>query len=108
MIRRPPRSTLFPYTTLFRSRGRQARLWTRRCRCLRRGRRSSFVIVPIQAEAAIDAWDRRDEKPCQTFEIGEIANFQRGMSVTAGKDEIGGGEPLVGELLIRRDRQPPR
>src|SRR5260370_31457379 len=48
MIRRPPRSTLFPYTTLFRSRGRQARLWTRRCRCLRRGRRSSFVIVPIQ------------------------------------------------------------
>src|SRR3989442_9866825 len=25
MIRRPPRSTLFPYTTLFRSRGRVAR-----------------------------------------------------------------------------------
>src|SRR3712207_7985246 len=25
MIRRPPRSTLFPYTTLFRSRGGQAR-----------------------------------------------------------------------------------
>src|SRR5438270_8459523 len=25
MIRRPPRSTLFPYTTLFRSRGRRAR-----------------------------------------------------------------------------------
>src|SRR3712207_8119107 len=24
MIRRPPRSTLFPYTTLFRSRGQQA------------------------------------------------------------------------------------
>src|SRR2546429_6518599 len=31
MIRRPPRSTLFPYTTLFRSQGRRARL-------LRRGR----------------------------------------------------------------------
>src|SRR2546430_17240134 len=29
MIRRPPRSTLFPYTTLFRSRGAEARsrLW---------------------------------------------------------------------------------
>src|SRR5262245_64246221 len=25
MFRRPPRSTLFPYTTLFRSRGRRAR-----------------------------------------------------------------------------------
>src|SRR3712207_7013983 len=28
MIRRPPRSTLFPYTTLFRSRYRDARLMT--------------------------------------------------------------------------------
>src|SRR5256885_8812385 len=28
MIRRPPRSTLFPYTTLFRSPPRIARAWT--------------------------------------------------------------------------------
>src|SRR3712207_8542973 len=27
MIRRPPRSTLLPYTTLFRSRGQGARVW---------------------------------------------------------------------------------
>src|SRR2546421_8916426 len=27
MIRRPPRSTLFPYTTLFRSRAQSARHW---------------------------------------------------------------------------------
>src|SRR3712207_7376959 len=27
MIRRPPRSTLFPYTTLFRSHDNMARLW---------------------------------------------------------------------------------
>src|SRR2546426_6926957 len=27
MIRRPPRSTLFPYTTLFRSRSRQPHAW---------------------------------------------------------------------------------
>src|SRR5207244_9167288 len=37
MIRRPPRSTLFPYTTLFRSRGR-ARLPFRSCRCAARSR----------------------------------------------------------------------
>src|SRR5258705_7668283 len=43
MIRRPPRSTLFPYTTLFRSqvlrqrRGRERR--RRRLRCERRKRR---------------------------------------------------------------------
>src|SRR5215216_6816112 len=28
MIRRPPRSTLFPYTTLFRSRGYRIAAWT--------------------------------------------------------------------------------
>src|SRR5947208_7023082 len=32
MIRRPPRSTLFPYTTLFRS---WSRCWRRLCRWLR-------------------------------------------------------------------------
>src|SRR3712207_7309247 len=35
MIRRPPRSTLFPYTTLFRSRGRARRAF----QILRAGRR---------------------------------------------------------------------
>src|SRR5256885_2518313 len=30
MIRRPPRSTLFPYTTLFRSRARARSRWGRR------------------------------------------------------------------------------
>src|SRR5258708_40184814 len=29
MIRRPPRSTLFPYTTLFRSQNRSIRRWDR-------------------------------------------------------------------------------
>src|SRR5690349_23415555 len=41
MIRRPPRSTLFPYTTLFRSRrGRSARAARRRLRPCRRGESS--------------------------------------------------------------------
>src|SRR5256885_12969266 len=34
MIRRPPRSTLFPYTTLFRSRGHGARIGLRQHRQL--------------------------------------------------------------------------
>src|SRR5438093_7038523 len=33
MIRRPPRSTLFPYTTLFRSSASAARACRRRARC---------------------------------------------------------------------------
>src|SRR3712207_8101751 len=32
MIRRPPRSTLFPYTTLFRSHDRRPRIWGCRLR----------------------------------------------------------------------------
>src|SRR2546430_4356079 len=39
MIRRPPRSTLFPYTTLFRSGGRRA--WGRRRRRTEQRRRES-------------------------------------------------------------------
>src|SRR2546421_2579614 len=39
MIRRPPRSTLFPYTTLFRSRPAPATFW---CARMRRARRSCF------------------------------------------------------------------
>src|SRR3712207_6948147 len=44
MIRRPPRSTLFPYTTLFRSDGRKYRMlnvldeFTRECLAIRVGR----------------------------------------------------------------------
>src|SRR2546428_2463684 len=42
MIRRPPRSTLFPYTTLFRSSGVHERPWHQNCSshdgvCLREG-----------------------------------------------------------------------
>src|SRR2546422_5657431 len=39
MIRRPPRSTLFPYTTLFRSRGSTGRAAWRASRPPRSGRR---------------------------------------------------------------------
>src|SRR2546430_10874910 len=38
MIRRPPRSTLFPYTTLFRSRDHRLPLGLRRVRALDDGR----------------------------------------------------------------------
>src|SRR5256885_8764532 len=47
MIRRPPRSTLFPYTTLFRSAGPCARLPVRRA--LHDGRESAQVAWRDQA-----------------------------------------------------------
>src|SRR2546422_7030152 len=61
MIRRPPRSTLFPYTTLFRSRGRRAR--DRRAD-LRRDRLALAVRRRDQALAAplLDLPARPDRK----------------------------------------------
>src|SRR5260221_6340979 len=47
MIRRPPRSTLFPYTTLFRSRTRN-----RPCRTMARRRRRSCLRHPARARSA--------------------------------------------------------
>src|SRR2546430_9020224 len=41
MIRRPPRSTLFPYTTLFRSRGQHPG----RARCRDKNRRGSSAAI---------------------------------------------------------------
>src|SRR5947209_9415136 len=43
IIRRPPRSTLFPYTTLFRSRWGRAGRWNKNCR--RRGRAGGRRLV---------------------------------------------------------------
>src|SRR5256885_10301526 len=50
MIRRPPRSTLFPYTTLFRSR------WSAFAASARRRRAASF---PCPAPGP--SWDRSEE-----------------------------------------------
>src|SRR5256885_5717350 len=49
MIRRPPRSTLFPYTTLFRSLRRSAAMPSARRAPPRRNRR----LVPIVAGAVV-------------------------------------------------------
>src|SRR3712207_9221780 len=45
MIRRPPRSTLFPYTTLFRSRPPPRGWWEVMAERLRAARSSSFLGV---------------------------------------------------------------
>src|SRR2546422_7412977 len=57
MIRRPPRSTLFPYTTLFRSYPR----WGRRCPIGLHGLTSSFpastgTFASWKCSAKVSAW----------------------------------------------------
>src|SRR5689334_25430226 len=56
MIRRPPRSTLFPYTTLFRSRG------VRRGAPDRRGRGAAAASVGLRALSAGDEAHDQDRK----------------------------------------------
>src|SRR5258705_2958772 len=53
MIRRPPRSTLFPYTTLFRSLGRhdpRVAAWRPRARAARRARARFRAPRPVMAD----------------------------------------------------------
>src|SRR2546430_1518460 len=68
MIRRPPRSTLFPYTTLFRSEGRASlRTWLYRIatnRCLNARRAAS--------RRPAKEWDVPDVEPPEPTRLGDI------------------------------------
>src|SRR2546426_9272174 len=55
MIRRPPRSTLFPYTTLFRSLGHIAADWITQALA----RSAAVEVVPSAATGHLDAADVR-------------------------------------------------
>src|SRR5690242_21612814 len=59
LIRRPPRSTLFPYTTLFRSRGEDC-AGAHRLRCPARPR--AVVGVRASAAALLERVSVRDRK----------------------------------------------
>src|SRR5258707_11910839 len=54
MIRRPPRSTLFPYTTLFRSVARQRRAQAQK--------RIAETMSSMSEKSALDAFARMEER----------------------------------------------
>src|SRR5256885_12070253 len=70
MIRRPPRSTLFPYTTLFRSTGLVARgpvrpsprLWHRRTAQWQARQPSDAAAWDRGGECHAGAWSQKDRK----------------------------------------------
>src|SRR5690554_7670606 len=64
MMRRPPRSTLFPYTTLFRSPDRPCRIARAGPGCLAgaSARRRHFLIVAWTAADAVFAGDRKSTR----------------------------------------------
>src|SRR2546422_1656224 len=73
MIRRPPRSTLFPYTTLFRSEERQLV-------------RALLVVAPrdldrIARVAQADEFDTLDNAPAVDVETGNDALGEHGLRI---------------------------
>src|SRR2546430_17706937 len=64
MIRRPPRSTLFPYTTLFRSPALEARLGG--------GRFAAHVLAALASRGSAHALDRSEE---HTSELQSQSNL---------------------------------
>src|SRR3712207_7082731 len=95
MIRRPPRSTLFPYTTLFRSLGAAAR---RRAAAAERGeeprppRRDPRLDVPHQPR-------------------GRAARLQRGAAARPARSEehtseLQSRQYLVCRLLLEKKKTP--
>src|SRR3712207_7806062 len=63
MIRRPPRSTLFPYTTLFRSATRAHRSWSTSSR---KAARAATAQCEMPASSAVHACTRGSASSCST------------------------------------------
>src|SRR5438874_6019163 len=61
MIRRPPRSTLFPYTTLFRSR----RLMPSRLRCRCTPRNDNSIALSLRSEEHTSELQSRRDLVCR-------------------------------------------
>src|SRR3712207_7296285 len=75
MIRRPPRSTLFPYTTLFRS------------RCKRRAsRRGDAVPVPRNRSASRTGGARRGAETQRENQQKDLTQRHRATEKTEGVD----------------------
>src|SRR3712207_7104310 len=99
MIRRPPRSTLFPYTTLFRSR-RFAR------RLARRYRKRGLDKTAARMVAFLDAAGVRDATVLEIGGgVGEIHLELRSEEQTS---EIQSRQKLVCRLLLEKKKHKKR
>src|SRR5256885_17186134 len=89
MIRRPPRSTLFPYTTLFRSSGTP-----------RKGRSRTEGVVPLWGKARSDSGGINKQETshvqafCTVVAAGRIGRWRDGPVLSrparhAGRGKIG-------------------
>src|SRR3712207_1629112 len=95
MIRRPPRSTLFPYTTLFRSRQRDRRAANDELR------RDDAGQAEHRAEAQVDALGQDDQGHAERHD-GDDRGLQRSEEHTS---ELQSRQYLVCRLLLEKKKK---
>src|SRR3712207_9245996 len=100
MIRRPPRSTLFPYTTLFRSSGHDAGREANYIDLFQEQRVQGLLISPVG-----DVTERLDllrDRGVPTVLVDRLADEEKFSSVAV--DDDAGGDPARRHLLGTRAR----
>src|SRR5258708_9790842 len=96
MIRRPPRSTLFPYTTLFRS--ERKRSWHRR----NRNRARLAVILPSTSRRSHNISDRAPSSVTERAEVSwRLHDRSRSEEHTS---ELQSPDHLVCRLLLEKKK----
>src|SRR3989449_10207361 len=104
MIRRPPRSTLFPYTTLFRSPNRDRRLWPGQFArvTLRLATLPHATVVPSQAvQTGQDGQYVFVVKQDSTVEQRPVTTAQRADQDIVVEKGLKSGETVVTEGQLR-------
>src|SRR2546427_3504248 len=96
MIRRPPRSTLFPYTTLFRSRS------TRRRSRARRALRRILCKPRPEGDRGADHVDSVLERQCRAGTGARVRNPHRSEEHTS---ELQSQSNLVCRLLLEKKKK---
>src|SRR2546430_7047701 len=95
MIRRPPRSTLFPYTTLFRSRDLLSPAF----------RRGSFASGEVaQLAQLVGAQDERLAEFTRSATPGQLGTYNRSEEHTS---ELQSQANLLCRLLLEKKRHKP-
>src|SRR2546422_11592514 len=90
MIRRPPRSTLFPYTTLFRSLVRRLHPFD----FLERERLHAFLRVPLEAVLDVGGGELAAVERRQVLPLHALAQLERPHAV------IGARRPRLGPIAL--------
>src|SRR3712207_5846320 len=98
MIRRPPRSTLFPYTTLFRSVSDKPQTTRRAIRGVATLEDSQLVLVDLPGvQRPRDALTQRMQARVER----EVAEDDAVLFVLNGQEGIGPGDRWIGGVLER-------